>query len=247
MLLTILASFAVPYAAFAGEGPDHKSAMVKASEVIGMDLYGTDGQKLGDITDFVVTTSNDGGLEYVIVMTGGFVNFIGPERAIPAGAVQFKNGRYVAATTKQEFLDTPILGSQEVHNIMNEKFRRKAHKPYDKGNMELPKADKVALYDELVTQGVEQGARDAGFIRDILINVDQNKFTHVLFRPYNFTPYYAGLDTLYAVPRHKIDHGNWARVEMLLSANDLIEAPRAESASEITRVETQRGTAYRLQ
>ena len=48
-----------------------KSGVLKASELIGMSVQGTDGKKLGDIKDLVIDPE-EGGVEYAVLEFGGF-------------------------------------------------------------------------------------------------------------------------------------------------------------------------------
>ena len=47
-----------------------KSGVLKASELIGMSVQGTDGKKLGDIKDLVIDPE-EGGVEYAVLEFGG--------------------------------------------------------------------------------------------------------------------------------------------------------------------------------
>ena len=49
-----------------------KSGVLKASELIGMSVQGTDGKKLGEIKDLVIDPE-EGGVEYAVLEFGGFV------------------------------------------------------------------------------------------------------------------------------------------------------------------------------
>jgi len=59
-----------------------KSGVLKATEVIGMSVQGTDGKKLGDIKDLVIDPE-EGGVEYAVLEFGGFAGIGDKYYAVP--------------------------------------------------------------------------------------------------------------------------------------------------------------------
>lgn len=64
-----------------------KSGVLKASELIGMSVQGTDGKKLGDIKDLVIDPE-EGGVEYAVLEFGGFAGIGDKYFAVPWEALQ---------------------------------------------------------------------------------------------------------------------------------------------------------------
>lgn len=60
----------------------NKNRVLKASDLIGMNVEGTDGKKLGDIKDIVVDSEN-GSIEYVVLDFGGLAGIGDKYFAVP--------------------------------------------------------------------------------------------------------------------------------------------------------------------
>ena len=64
-----------------------KSAVLKASDLIGMNVQGPDGKKLGDIKDLVIDPE-EGAVDYAVLEFGGFAGFGDKYFAVPWEALQ---------------------------------------------------------------------------------------------------------------------------------------------------------------
>ena len=64
-----------------------KSGVLKASDLIGMNVHGTDGKKLGDIKDLVIDPE-EGGVEYAVLEFGGFAGVGDKYFAVPWEALR---------------------------------------------------------------------------------------------------------------------------------------------------------------
>jgi sporulation protein YlmC with PRC-barrel domain len=85
-----------------------KSGVLKASEIIGMSVQGTDGKKLGDIKDLVIDPE-EGGVEYAVLEFGGFAGIGDKYFAVPWDALQLdqSNKRLLLDVHKRELKDAP--------------------------------------------------------------------------------------------------------------------------------------------
>ena len=85
-----------------------KSGVLKASELIGMSVQGTDGKKLGDIKDLVIDPE-EGGVEYAVLEFGGFAGIGDKYFAVPWDALQLdqSNKRLLLDVHKRELKDAP--------------------------------------------------------------------------------------------------------------------------------------------
>ena len=81
-MLLICLSFAVGHPAEARD----RSGVFKASELIGMKVFGTDGKNLGDIKDLVINP-DDGAIDYAVLDFGGFLGIKDKYFAIPWDAL----------------------------------------------------------------------------------------------------------------------------------------------------------------
>jgi sporulation protein YlmC with PRC-barrel domain len=85
-----------------------KSGVLKASELIGMSVQGTDGKKLGDIKDLVIDP-DEGGVEYAVLEFGGFAGIGDKYFAVPWEALQLDqtNKKLSLDVHKKELKDAP--------------------------------------------------------------------------------------------------------------------------------------------
>jgi sporulation protein YlmC with PRC-barrel domain len=85
-----------------------KSGVLKASELIGMTVQGTDGKKLGDIKDLVIDPE-EGGVEYAVLEFGGFAGIGDKYFAVPWEALQLDqtNKKILLDVHKKELKDAP--------------------------------------------------------------------------------------------------------------------------------------------
>ena len=85
-----------------------KSGVLKASELIGMSVQGTDGKKLGDIKDLVIDPE-EGGVEYAVLEFGGFSGIGDKYFAVPWDALQLdqSNKKLLLDVHKRELKDAP--------------------------------------------------------------------------------------------------------------------------------------------
>jgi len=85
-----------------------KSSVLKASQLLGMKVEGTDGKKLGSIKDMVVDPV-DGSIDYLVLDFGGLAGIGDKYFAVPWGAFQFApDGKKLAiAATKKDLKDAP--------------------------------------------------------------------------------------------------------------------------------------------
>ena len=85
-----------------------KSGVLKASELIGMSVQGTDGKKLGDIKDLVIDPE-EGGVEYAVLEFGGFAGIGDKYFAVPWDALQLdqSNKKFLLDVHKRELKDAP--------------------------------------------------------------------------------------------------------------------------------------------
>jgi sporulation protein YlmC with PRC-barrel domain len=81
LVVTLVTAFCLPAQA------RDKSGVLKASDLIGMNVQGTDGKKLGSIKDLVIDPE-EGGIEYAVLEFGGFAGIGDKYFAVPWEALQ---------------------------------------------------------------------------------------------------------------------------------------------------------------
>jgi sporulation protein YlmC with PRC-barrel domain len=84
-----------------------KSGVLKASELIGMKVQGSDGKNLGKIRDLVIAP--DGAVRYAVLDFGGVLGIGDKYFAVPWDALQrTQNGKQIALdTTKRDLKKAP--------------------------------------------------------------------------------------------------------------------------------------------
>ena len=102
LALLLLTGFGLPAQA------RDKSGVLKASELIGMSVQGTDGKKLGDIKDLVIDPE-EGGIEYAVLEFGGFAGIGDKYFAVPWEALQLDptNKKLLLDVHKKELKNAP--------------------------------------------------------------------------------------------------------------------------------------------
>lgn len=85
-----------------------KSGVLKASELIGMKVEGTDGKSLGDIKDLVIDP-DEGSIQYAVLDFGGFAGVGDKYFAVPWEALQLDQGHDKIALdiSKRDLKDAP--------------------------------------------------------------------------------------------------------------------------------------------
>ncbi|MEO6308113.1 MAG: PRC-barrel domain-containing protein [Nitrospiraceae bacterium] len=85
-----------------------KSGVLKASDLIGMNVQGTDGKNLGNIKDLVIDP-DEGGVEYAVLEFGGFAGIGDKYFAVPWEALQLDqtNKKLSLDVHKKELKNAP--------------------------------------------------------------------------------------------------------------------------------------------
>ena len=96
-----------------------KSGVLKASELIGMKVQGSDGKSVGKIKDLVI--GFDGNVRYAVLDFGGFLGIGDKYFAVPWEALQrTKNGKKIALdTTKRDLKKAPGFNKKHWPDFSN--------------------------------------------------------------------------------------------------------------------------------
>ncbi|UEM04780.1 PRC-barrel domain-containing protein [Skermanella rosea] len=92
------------------DGIGAESGIVSANDLIGRSVIGADGEVLGRISNFLLSLS--GGIEHLIVASGGFLGLGGREVAIPWSEAEadFDTGHVRVTLTRGDFDEAPDYG-----------------------------------------------------------------------------------------------------------------------------------------
>ena len=83
--------------------------VTRASNFLGVDVLSTDGRKVGDIVDYYFNMNAAPHLAYVEIMTGGFLEFGGTRRAVPASAVTMTSDNARINMSSDQYWNAPVL------------------------------------------------------------------------------------------------------------------------------------------
>lgn len=83
-----------------------------ASSYLGNNVFGTDGQRIGDVNDLVVDTQ-PGGVAAIVIGVGGFLGLGEKDVAVPLGAVRTERidgaNRLVMSVTREDLRAAPTF------------------------------------------------------------------------------------------------------------------------------------------
>jgi sporulation protein YlmC with PRC-barrel domain len=101
-LIVTLMAFSLPVQA------RDKSGVLKASDLLGMNVEGIDGKKLGDIKDLVIDPE-EGGIEYAVLEFGGFAGIGDKYFAVPWEALRldYTNKKLSLDVHKKDLKNAP--------------------------------------------------------------------------------------------------------------------------------------------
>jgi len=97
---------------------DDSLRVTQGSELMGYDVFDSQGHKVGDITDFVVNLK-DGSISHVIVSSGNWFSqgLTGENRIVPASAISRNGDRFQLSLTKSAFMKTPTFEGGDLNDI----------------------------------------------------------------------------------------------------------------------------------
>lgn len=106
--IAIVIACVAPVAAVDRADARDRSGVFKASELIGMNVLGTDGKNLGDIKDLVINP-DDGAIDYAVLDFGGFLGIRDKYFAIPWDALQVASDKsaILIDATKRDLKKAP--------------------------------------------------------------------------------------------------------------------------------------------
>lgn len=107
------------------------SSPVKASSIIGTNVFNPQGDSLGDIKE-VVIDPHSGRVAYVVVSFGGFLSMGEKLFAIPFSAFRYNvsNNEYVLDVPKERLEKAPGFDSAHWPTMSEEKWNRDVYKYY---------------------------------------------------------------------------------------------------------------------
>ena len=224
--------------------PKDNVKIVSATTIIGYDVFDTNGEKVGDIANFVLDLQEFPRLTHVIVITGGFLDLGGTKRAVPAKAISWNGERYILSVDKSTFTDAPVLPDN-----LERFFNRKSH--LEKA-AEIFKVEPVSIEGNVLffsqldfhdIESVESGI--LGYLTDVYLSVDHGLTPYLIMAP---TDPLLDSNTLtrYAIPTTAFVRAEDPDLVFEITIEDLIDTQMTESTESISAEQAGRGLAYKL-
>ncbi|MFP4282453.1 MAG: PRC-barrel domain-containing protein [Opitutales bacterium] len=160
--------------------------LIPGEALMGTDIQGSDGQKLGDIVDLVIDLDSQK-VTHALVMTGGILDLAGDVRAVPAGAISQDGYSFSMDLTKDEFTEQDTMPAGRLEALTGE-YGRSLEKEYGKKHSEAAKtarkSDAAVLYTDLVAYEIEfsEGTSEVERLVDVLVDMGNNAVAYLELR-----------------------------------------------------------------
>lgn len=222
--------------------------VTRATTFLGSDLISTDGKKVGDIVDYYLDIGEAPRLQYIVIMTGGFLDMGGDRRAVPASAVSMAGETCRINISSDQFWDVPVLPENRDRFLADTQNRSRLAQlftqsgstpPADQANAgsnrpEAPtgrtsgnqRAPQQLVSFNALRNADAYGERDTrlGFFVDAWINVNDNRAPYVEITP-TFQPFRTNYDRRFAIPTAKIEQKReYYGYDVAVTADELNQA-----------------------
>ena len=94
---------------------DENATVISANKVTGTNVYNTDGDHLGEISD-VMLDKRSGNIAYAVMSFGGFLGIGERYHALPWAALKYdtRQGGYVVGLTVDQLKEAPTYAANEL-------------------------------------------------------------------------------------------------------------------------------------
>jgi sporulation protein YlmC with PRC-barrel domain len=223
---------------------DETVKVVSAKDLMGYDVFDTHGEKVGDIVNFVLDLSEAPRLTHVIVMTGGFLDFGGEKRAVPADAISWKDSQYALSIDKASFMEVNVLPDN-----LYRFFERKSNisEVANHFGIEPKSISGDALFfsdvDSFDLESTKDGA--LGYVTDLYLSVDNDLAPYLVMAPTAILLDNNSLNR-YALPTTAFVREDGPDLLFDLTIEDLRDADVSELEEGITAKQAEQGLAYKV-
>lgn len=251
-VLSLAALFALfaSVASVAHGGNEHNNPEIKltqADQLVGYDVFDPQGEKLGDISDFVLYGSEDPVLQYVLLSSNGIIPATREERAVPAGEIHWdaQKERYVADIHREDYLAIPYLSAEKVGDdvdavyvdpeaghvdiyFVDDDVVTSVWEPYD--DVDAPEITAEdghyhRLIADLMEHDVVTGNNDdVGTLTTGLINLDHGILPYLLVRSEDIPPFQRHGPPHYAIPLEDFAGMKEGQIHLTTSSSELENA-----------------------
>ena len=200
----------------AKDKPGTRVKVTRASDFLGSDVLASDDRKVGDIVDYVFDVNAAPHLQYVVVMTGGFLDMGGDRRAIPASAMSTSGDTCRVAISSDEYWNVPVLpvnsqrfldtakNRQDIAGFFKSDGDAKQRKDSAGGASNSAELQLITFSDLRNADAYSDQGNRLGFFADAWINLDDARAPFVEITS-TFRPFRTNFDRRYAVPTQRIE------------------------------------------
>lgn len=161
--------------------PTTQVKVTRATTFLGMDVVSSDGQKIGDIADFVYDVSDTPRLQYVIVNSGSFLGFGGDARAVPAGAINSDGRQASLQISQDDFWGVPVMPQNRARYLANSDNAARIDQAFDlsSGSRSAQQGDStksLVLFSDLRNAEIyDRQGEEFGNVADTWISLDLDR------------------------------------------------------------------------
>lgn len=198
----------------------------RARKSIFRDVFATDGNKVGDIVDYVIQFDKNPQLRFVLIQTGGFGNVGGKTRAIPADAFTRSDNRFHVGLSSQAFEEIPVIIGNRKKYLADPANTAALAKLC---NTPVGHAELIGPYTFYTTLGktynvLGGGGNEMGIFEDLWINYNANQIPYLQIIPTN-EDLERGRALRYNLPTSKFVRIRGGAIEFSMKVRDIIKAP----------------------
>lgn len=206
-----------------GTGSDSAGKTVKvtrASTYLGTDVTANDGRKVGDIVDYFFDASQTPHLQYVVVMTGGFMGYGGDSRAVPAQAITTEGDSARLKINSEEYWDVAVLPQNrsrfindqrntdrlaEAFKLSDQRSSSSAQSQAGRSSSSSDNRQRLVSFTELTNEDVyDRDGQRLGRFEDTWLSLDANRAPYVEISSSPASPFEVLPRQRYAIPLRQL-------------------------------------------
>lgn len=175
----------------------------QASELLGMEVYGSGGEELGNVHDFIID-SQSGKIAHVVVASGGVLGIGANLRAVPIEACNMAPERLTLNVDQNKWEQAPLFTDAQIASLSQEKRAQEIYQFYGQKQPSRQSNAQFVLVTKLRGREVHSNNQQIGEIDEVIIQ-PQAKTAAALLDPEDD---FAGTDQNYIVPLNKLQNIN---------------------------------------
>ncbi|HVU24037.1 MAG TPA: PRC-barrel domain-containing protein [Opitutus sp.] len=208
--------------------------VTRASDYIGTDVIAADHHKVGDIVDYVFNLDRAPHLAYVLVMTGGFLQYGGDVRAVPAGAITMQGDTAHIGISSADYWSEPVISGERARYLSNGNHTDRINQLFHASGSDRTQGRLIAFSQLANGDSFSPEGMHLGFIVDAWVSLDLNRAPFLEIDPaywrFRTNPPFQR----YAVPMTKLrEHRGSSHFTLDLEPNDFANAKAVSDARSV--------------